>query len=156
MSARTITFYIAGVPAPAGSRKGFVNRKTGGVIMAPASKRSRPWQAAVSAAAAEAMSGELLAGPLELSVVFHMARPLGHFGTGRNRATVKPSAPAYPAVKPDATKLLRAVEDALTGVVWRDDAQVVDQHAHKRYAPTAGCLVIVSELVNALEAVEAA
>ena len=30
-------------------------------------------------------------------------------------------------------KLTRAVEDALTGLVWRDDAQVVDEVLSKRY-----------------------
>jgi Holliday junction resolvase RusA-like endonuclease len=80
------------------------------------------------------MSGaELLHGPLHLSLVFCLARPKGHFGSGRNADVVKPSAPRYPTVKPDATKLTRAVEDAMTGIVWRDDAQVVDQYVTKVY-----------------------
>jgi len=30
-------------------------------------------------------------------------------------------------------KLARAVEDALTGVIWADDAQIVDEVIRKRY-----------------------
>jgi Holliday junction resolvase RusA-like endonuclease len=36
--------------------------------------------------------------------------------------------------KPDASKLIRAVEDALTHVVYRDDAQVVELVVGKFYA----------------------
>src|SRR6185503_2261544 len=34
--------------------------------------------------------------------------------------------------KPDADKLMRAVFDGLTGVVWHDDSQVIEAHGHKR------------------------
>ncbi len=39
-----------------------------------------------------------------------------------------------PTTRPDLDKLVRAVLDALTGVVWRDDSQVVEILAHKSYA----------------------
>jgi crossover junction endodeoxyribonuclease RusA len=45
--------------------------------------------------------------------------------------------------KPDLSKLIRAVEDALTGVVWRDDAQVDDLAVSKRYATNEGAGVFV-------------
>jgi Holliday junction resolvase RusA-like endonuclease len=65
--------------------------------------------------------------------VFVLARPRSHYGTGRNADRLRATAPAWPCSRPDATKLLRAVEDALTGVVWRDDGQVVVQTARKVY-----------------------
>lgn len=143
---RSVSFVVYGVPAPAGSKRAFP-RKGGGVIVTDDSKRSKPWQAAVSAAAGEAMRGAPpLAGALYLNLAFTMTRPRGHYGTGRNGETVKPSAPTYPTVKPDATKLARAVEDALTGIVWRDDAQVVLQEIWKSYGPTAGVVITVREL----------
>jgi Holliday junction resolvase RusA-like endonuclease len=41
----------------------------------------------------------------------------------------------YPAVKqPDVDKLQRGLFDALTGIVWVDDSQVVFVHANKNYA----------------------
>jgi Holliday junction resolvase RusA-like endonuclease len=36
-------------------------------------------------------------------------------------------------VKPDVLKLARAVEDALTGILYRDDAQIVTEVLRKRY-----------------------
>jgi len=82
----------------------------------------------------------LLGGALEVSVIFTVPRPKGHFGA----RGLKPSAPAYPTVRPDVTKLLRAVEDACTGIVWRDDAQIVAQHAIKRYGEPACAEIRVS------------
>jgi Holliday junction resolvase RusA-like endonuclease len=121
-----ISFTVFGAPAPAGSKRGFYNPKARRVIVTDDSKRSRPWKAQVSDAAAEAMGGAaLLEGALRLELAFFVVRPKGHFGTGRNAGSIRGAAPAYPAVKPDLLKLARAVEDALSGIVYRDDAQIV-------------------------------
>lgn len=142
-----IAFVVYGHPAPAGSKRGFVNRRTGRVIVTDDSVRSRPWKAQVADAAAEAMNGTgLLRGPLALEVTFYLPRPKGHYRTGRNVGLLRGGAPLYPAVKPDATKLLRAIEDACTGVVWNDDAQVVNQWVRKLYGEPARCEVRVQQL----------
>lgn len=138
----TVAFTVHGLAAPAGSKKGFVNKRTGKVIITDASKRSKPWQNDVAHAALDAMADRPpLEGALELAVTFHMPRPKGHYGTGRNAGVIKPTAPAFPTVKPDATKLLRALEDACTGVVWRDDAQIVTQHIRKVYGKPPRAIV---------------
>jgi len=129
--------------APAGSKKGFYNKKAGRVIITDDSKRSRPWKAMVSDAALEAMtthgaegtSGYLppLDGPLLLEITFWVQRPKSHFGSGRNADVVKPGAPFAPTVKPDLLKLARAVEDALTGIAYRDDSQITCEILQKAY-----------------------
>jgi Holliday junction resolvase RusA-like endonuclease len=134
----SVAFTVLGKPAPAGSKRSFAVRRggvlTGQTATVDDSKRSRPWKDSVAAAAHQAHGiAELLDGPLELLVDFYVGRPAGHYGTGRNRERLKASAPPWPTVRPDATKLLRAVEDALTGLVWRDDAQVVSQAVRKLY-----------------------
>jgi Holliday junction resolvase RusA-like endonuclease len=129
-----IEFTVLGRAQPAGSKRQVLNRKTGQTFVVDDNPRSKPWQELVASAAAAALDGaRALEGPLLLEVDFYLARPPGHYGTGRNAGNVKDSAPAFPAVRPDATKLLRGLEDALTGLVWRDDAQVVTQTARKRY-----------------------
>lgn len=146
MAAEGVSFTVYGIPAPAGSKRGF--QRGGRVIITDDSKRSRPWKAQVATAAGETMDGAgLLSGPLLLEVLFVMPRPRGHLGTGRNAERVRASAPTHPIVKPDTTKLLRAVEDALTGIVWRDDAQVVVQHVEKVYGEPARCFVSVRPLI---------
>jgi hypothetical protein len=92
---------------------------------------------------------------LEVVFVFVMRRPGAHLRTGRSAGEVKPWAlRVRPAVRPDAVKLARAAEDALTGVVWVDDSQIVDERLHKVYADQAGPLSVQSEgvLVSVREA----
>jgi Holliday junction resolvase RusA-like endonuclease len=128
-----ITFTVYGKPAPAGSKRGFYNAKLKRVLITDANKGSRPWKNIVSAAGAAHYSGPLLDCPLAVTMVFYQPRPGGQFGTGRNAGRLKSSAPQFPTSKPDVLKLARGVEDALTGIVWRDDSRIVQETLAKRY-----------------------
>lgn len=140
-----ITFTVRGLPAPQGSKRAIRNRHTGRVALVESSKRVAPWRADVRAAALAAMGDRLpLFGPLTVSLTFALPRPKGHYGSGRNVAVVRPSAPSYPAGKPDLDKLVRSTLDALTGVVFADDAQVVEVTARKLYG-SIGAIVAVWE-----------
>jgi hypothetical protein len=74
-----------------------------------------------------------MTGAIAVEVVFKMPRPQSHLGRAGNPL---PSAPAFHTTRPDATKLWRSTEDALTGIMWSDDAQIVLQTIQKRYADT--------------------
>jgi len=127
-----VEFFVPGKPQPGGSKKGFVNPRNGRVVIVEDAKRNKDWRAVVALAATEAMKGRApLDGPLRLVVTFHMPRPKGHFGKA---GKLKPSAPTYSTSRPDSTKLLRSTEDAMSGIVWRDDAQIVCQVVRRLYA----------------------
>lgn len=90
--------------------------------------------------------------PVWMSLEFVMTRPGDHFGTGRNAGKVKPSAPKWPTAKNgDRTNLLKAVEDALTGIVWDDDSQVVSGPIDKMYGDSDLIRITITELHNRLE-----
>lgn len=122
---RSVAFTTIGLPAPQGSKN-----KWGGED----NKRVKPYRDAISADAAAAMTGDLFTGPVNLSVDFYFPRPKSHYRTGKHAGTLRDDAPVYVATKPDLDKLLRAVGDALTGVVLRDDSQIVLTDARKLYA----------------------
>ena len=86
----------------------------------------------------------LLDGPLALEVVFTVPRPKGHFGV----KGLRPSAPPHPTVAPDTTKLLRAIEDAMEGIVYRNDAQIVEQVARKVYGEPASARILIDKLAK--------
>lgn len=88
----------------------------------------KPWRYLVSQAAI-ATGAAMLRGPVSLSVVFLFNRPRGHYGA----KGLKPSAPRHHSVKPDGSKLLRSTEDALSGVLFEDDARIVSSAVMKRY-----------------------
>jgi crossover junction endodeoxyribonuclease RusA len=140
-----ITIEVRGLPAPQGSK-----RHVGHGIMVESSKQVGPWREAVRAEAQrvipETPVGQPTTGPLAVLIEFHLPRPKGHYGTGRNASQVRPSAPTFPAWRPDLDKLTRAVLDGLTaGGAWVDDAQVVCLQAWKRYGQP-GCLIKIEEL----------
>jgi Holliday junction resolvase RusA-like endonuclease len=102
----------------------------------------KAWRNAVINAAALARTGPAMTGPLGLALVVTVARPAGHYGTGRNAGLVKPAyANAQPHVRPDGGKYQRAVEDALTlAGIWGDDSQVVAWTGRKKYTGQPGAL----------------
>lgn len=137
---------VLGLAQPAGSKRAFRHPKTGRPIVTDANRNSKPWQAEVKAAAVEVMDRvglELICGPLAVEFTFIKPRPKGHFRTGAKAHLLRPSAPVWPSTRPDVLKLARGVEDALTGVVWRDDAQIVEEYLFKRYGSPPGCRVRV-------------
>ena len=145
-----IEFVVIGRPATAGSKRGFpVRRKDGsiGVAMAPDNKRATSWMGMVAQAARLAYQGDLLRGPLSLRCHFYFARPKCHYGTGKKSNVLKSSAPFEHMQKPDVTKCVRAVEDALTKVLWVDDSQVCRSEILKSWTTNSErAHVIVSEL----------
>lgn len=98
-------------------------------------KKSGPWMKKIQRAAVLALQGrEVFTGPVKLTLDFYVERPLAHFGTGKNAGILKERfARAKPTTKPDRLKLARAVEDALTGIGYRDDAQTIDGPPRKHY-----------------------
>lgn len=143
-----IEFFVPGIAATAGSKKGFYNKKLRRVMMAPASKKTEPWMNTVTFFARKVYQGPLLEGPIRLEIEFRMLRPKSHYGTGRNSLVLKRQHRSpHHYKKPDLTKLTRALEDALKGITWRDDSQVCIQDTRKVYVDRdPGAMVRISQI----------
>lgn len=132
---RSVVFFAAGTAKPKGSHKAMLI--AGKARLAPASAGERGWRAAVASAAAAAMRAERvlpLACCVEVHMAFYSPRPSSHMSA---KGHVKPGRPPRPPTAPDADKLARSVGDALNGVCWRDDAQVVRLVVDKLYTNEA-------------------
>lgn len=130
----TLAFFVAGRPATAGSKRGFVNPKTGRVIITDDNRKGVDWRNNVRAVCKEVFHGDPLTTPLRLELTFFFDRPKGHYGV----KGLRPSAPSHPAVRPDVLKLARAVEDALTGILYKDDSLIVEEVLRKVYGSRPG------------------
>lgn len=102
-------------------------------------KTLKPWRQEIAQAAVMAgWPGGGLAALEEavlVRITFDFTRPAAHEGTGRNAGIIKDSAPLYPEkTGGDVDKLARAVLDALTGHVWKDDKLIVGLSVRRRYA----------------------
>jgi Holliday junction resolvase RusA-like endonuclease len=132
-----LSVFVRGLPAPQGSMKAFRHHATGRVVvMHQATKRLRDWRQAVAFVLQAAWPMAPLEGPVCVNIVFELLRPASVSARRRPR----------PSVKPDIDKLARSVLDAMTGIVYRDDAQIVSAQLEKRYGPEPGVHISVTPL----------
>lgn len=130
-----ITFTVDGPAATKGSTVSFLGDE-GKVITKTDSSRLRAWAEAV-AEAARVVGATVLARPTAIRVValFVFAPPADD--PLRTRHTMKP----------DIDKISRALLDALTGLCYEDDSQVVHLSAQKMYGAVARTLITI-EIVS--------
>ena len=131
---RIVEIIIEGTPRPQGSK-----RHVGNGIMVESSKHVADWRNWVRLKASQAMKEqrcEVIQKPLPVfvTITFGFDRPKKHF---RSNGELKPDAPVYHTGKPDVDKLLRAVLDAMTGIVFVDDSQVQCGRLSKVYCKAA-------------------
>lgn len=137
-----IEFIVQGVPAPGGSKRhvGSYSKttKSGKVVRIPLlvddCARNGEWREAVAWACREAYKGPPLTGAVRVFVKFFMPRPEYHYRKVKGQRVLKYEYALAPHLKaPDATKLFRSTEDALKGIAWKDDCQVVQQTISKAF-----------------------
>jgi Holliday junction resolvase RusA-like endonuclease len=128
----TVSFTVIGTPAPQGSKTRWGTEDN---------PNTRPWRAAVAAEAAlhrdQIVGDDLAVGPVRILARFYFPRPKNHYRTGKHSGTLKDTAPVYVSTTPDLDKCCRAIGDSLTGVLLRDDSQIVHWDALKLYGSPA-------------------
>jgi Holliday junction resolvase RusA-like endonuclease len=137
-SSMTVSFVVIGTPAPQGSKTKWGSEDN---------PRTRPWRAAVAAAAYDARvdyTASEIVDPVTVTARFYFPRPKAHYRTGRYAGELKPSAPVYCSTTPDLDKLERAVGDALKGVLLRDDSQIVHWDTWKLYGAPARAEITIT------------
>jgi len=122
-------FFVEGIPRPQGSKTIMRGR------LVESSKHLPAWRKALAEGATEvqSQSGFFLTEAVKVQIEFRMPRP-------------KSVKRLLPTVMPDVDKLCRAVLDSMSGILYNDDAQVVELHAFKVYSETPGALITLSEL----------
>jgi crossover junction endodeoxyribonuclease RusA len=143
LQVRELVFEVAGIAQPKGSARAFVPRswaqkavaegRAPRAVVTSDNPKGKGWEQSIRNAAAIELLRKTNAGnrfvtePVTIEVVFYLPRPQYLLTKGKAPLAVPHTK------KPDVDKLARACKDALTGVVWTDDAQVTDLIARKRY-----------------------
>jgi len=68
--------------------------------------------------------------PVAMTTTVWLPRPKSHY---LKSGDIRPGALGWPTTKPDLSKLARAIEDALTNILYKDDSQVVVHNQAKLY-----------------------
>jgi crossover junction endodeoxyribonuclease RusA len=127
----TLAFTVYGVAQSKGNMRAIALKGMKFPIVTDSNRSAKSWQQLVAAGASLALNAlpaperELLAYGVRLSIAFYLPRPKKH----AKRGVFVPH-----CVAPDIDKLERAVLDALTQVVYRDDRQVTEVIKGKYYA----------------------
>ncbi len=134
-------FAVQGIePAPQGSK----TYKGKGVFV-ESSPKLKPWRFAVSQAAL-ATGEPMLATPVSVQITFIFNRLASHYNA---KGELKKNAPFYKPTRPDLDKLCRSTLDGITGVLIKDDSQVVNLICNKVYANKCelpGALITINPL----------
>ena len=142
----TITFSVVGEPVPKARARAFIR---GGAIGHYTPDKTRAYEAAVQAAARAAMGKTPpLTGAVRLSLWFFLPIPAS-YSEKRKAELLKGTAAmgsASHTKRPDLDNLIKSVSDALNGVVFGDDCQIVQVEAIKRYGLTPSVNIEVIEL----------
>lgn len=119
-----LNFDVRGTPVTQGSTRAFVAGKRA-IITHDKRKPLMDWRADIAHAAQEAADGDFVPRgvPVTVHAIFRLQRPKS-----------APKRVLSPTTKPDGDKLARSLFDALTGVLFADDSQVVKFSVEKRYA----------------------
>jgi crossover junction endodeoxyribonuclease RusA len=152
-----IQFWVYGHAQPAGSKTAMpIRRKDGSYVttasgkpvvpLVDANRKAAGWKQEVKEAARKAYSGPLLDEAVRVRIAFVRVRPKGHYRTGKNAHLLKDDAPSHPTSKPDVLKLARGVEDAMTGIIYRDDSATVSLEVEKFYGEPECCIVTVERV----------
>lgn len=138
-----ISFQIPGQPIAKG-RPRFARR--GNFTVAYTPEKTVGYENLVKFAAAEAMAGAVPSEkPISLELLLELQIPMSWSKAKQERAK---SGAVRATKKPDADNVLKAIKDACNGIVWRDDAQVVDITIKKLYAVSPCARVFIHELVG--------
>ena len=88
---------------------------------------------------------------VELSITFCYKRPRNHYRSKNKELILKDDAPYYKSSKADLDNLVKFVCDALNGIFYKDDSQVVQIYASKVWGAEDYVFVKVSPTNKILE-----
>lgn len=147
-----IKFFVHGLPKSQPRPRACVRGNHASVYDAGT---ANDWKYSVARTARENSPEKPFSGPVALYITIYLPRPKSHFYTSKKRGgELREDAPIYCAKKPDVDNYAKAIMDALTdsGVIWMDDAQVVDINCRKLFADdaAAGAKITIKELAYSI------
>ena len=129
-----LTFNIIGAPVAKGRPRFY---RGSGFVGTYTPDNTRRWENIVRGQAISYRPKELWKGPISMALTFLMPRPKS-----------LPKKVIHHIKKPDLDNLAKAIKDALQGVIYKTDSQVVVLNLDKKYTIyRPGVIVTVEELV---------
>lgn len=125
--AEPITFTIPGEPVAKGRARSFIRA---GHIAHHTPEKTARYENLVRLAAQQVMARAPIEGPVHLTVRAFFSIPVSWSLKKQRSAAL---GELMHTKRPDLDNVVKAIKDGANGVVWKDDSQVADIRASKRY-----------------------
>lgn len=120
--------------------------KRGNFVQAYTPEKTRTYETLIKNAAKQAMGvSEPLDTPVSLYLYIRVPIPAS---ATKKRIEAIASGDEKPIKKPDASNILKSVEDGMNGVVYKDDSQIINIHVTKVYSSQPGVDICVKECLE--------
>lgn len=120
--------------------------KRGNYVTAYTPEKTRTYETLIKDSAIEAMgASEPLETPVSLYLYIRVPIPAS---ATKKRLQAIASGDEKPIKKPDASNILKSVEDGMNGVVYHDDSQIINIHVTKVYSSLPGVDICVKECLE--------
>ena len=120
--------------------------KRGNFVQAYTPEKTRTYETLIRDAAIEAMgTSEPLETPVTLYLYIRVPIPKSH---SKKKVEACLNGLDQPIKKPDASNILKSVEDGMNGIVYKDDSQIINLHVTKVYSTLAGVDICVKECLD--------
>ena len=129
---KIVRLEIFGNPVPQGRPRFF---RKGNFIGAYDPEKSRSWKENVRLQAIM-QKPEIMTGALNLFLHFKLLKP-----KSMSKKVI------HHVKKPDLDNLVKACKDALKGICYRDDSQIIELAAKKEYSEKPGVVIVISEII---------
>jgi len=138
-----VTFKVDGTPVPKG-RARYARR--GNYISTYTPEKTRTYETLIKDSAIEAMGASE---PLEtpVSLYLYIRVPIPASATKKRLQAISDGS-EKPTKKPDASNILKSVEDGMNGIVYHDDSQIINIHVTKVYSSLPGVDICVKECLD--------
>ncbi len=137
-----ITITIPGEPAAKGRPR--IGRGPGGRPVAVTPGKTRTREGIIASLAMDAMGGRApMDGPLHVTV--RAILPISR-SWPKKRQLAASGGLEHPTKRPDADNLAKLATDALNGIVWHDDSQIVALMAIKEYGTEPRTVITVQDM----------
>lgn len=141
MASEGITITITGHPVAKGRGRSFA--RPGGGIGTYTPAKTRRWEDDARMVARQEMRGrKIFEGCLVVGIVASLAVPQSWPAWKREAAL---EGLIGPSSRPDLSNYIKAIEDALNGIVWLDDSQIVGMEVCKEYSDAPSVYIKVDE-----------
>jgi Holliday junction resolvase RusA-like endonuclease len=142
----TLRFTVYATPQPQGSIRAFVPKGWKRPVLTSDNPKLKSFRQECAKAAIAALRDQGVFGDEPIAPKGAPVRFFARFLFRKPESLTKRV--TEKTTKPDLSKLLRAAEDALTGIVWKDDAQIIEARVLKGFTEGAERAEIAIETAN--------